>query len=173
MSGPATRPRPVYARVLGLRHLNPGGLLCFLYFEGALALAILLSLAELVSWWSVAVLPASVAIMVKLNDAVAGAAARAGARAPVRSHERRRAARTGYRREAPPRTIPSYADSGTWPSADVDTVTFGMDERLADPPEPDASPQSEYRVSRQRLELAEAIDSPQQRSRQSASRRYT
>jgi hypothetical protein len=79
------------------------------------------------------------------------------------------------RREAPPRSpaTPSYADRGGWPSPEADTDTFGIDERLADVLAPEASPQSEYRVSRQRLELAEAIDSPQQRSRQSASRRYT
>jgi len=65
--------RPLYARVLRLRYLRPGGALCFLFFEGAAILGVLLSLAELTPWWSVAVLPATVAVMVKVNDMVAGA----------------------------------------------------------------------------------------------------
>ncbi|BCY06216.1 hypothetical protein L3i22_013040 [Actinoplanes sp. L3-i22] len=64
--------QPLYARMLGLRHLSPGGLLCFVFLEGALALGALLALAELVSWWGVLVLPAAVAVMVKFNDLVAG-----------------------------------------------------------------------------------------------------
>jgi hypothetical protein len=68
--------RPLYARVLRLRHLAPNGFLCFAYLEGAIALGILLALAELVSWWGILVLPATVAVMVKLNDAVAGAVSR-------------------------------------------------------------------------------------------------
>jgi hypothetical protein len=70
--------RPVYARVLRLRHLNVSGVLCFLFFEGSLAVGVLLALAELTSWWSVLVLPATVAAMVKVNDLVAGALARSG-----------------------------------------------------------------------------------------------
>jgi len=71
--------RPLYARALGLSHIYPGGLLCFLLFEGAIALGILLALAELVSWWGVVTLPATVAVMVKINDAVAGTIARSAA----------------------------------------------------------------------------------------------
>ncbi len=66
--------RPLYARVLGLQYLRPSGLLCFLYFEGAIALGALLALAELVDWWVVLVLPATIAVMVKINDVIAGAA---------------------------------------------------------------------------------------------------
>jgi hypothetical protein len=65
-----------YARSLRLRHVRPGGLMSFLLFECVIALAVLLALAELVSWWAVAVLPAAVAAMVKINDLVAGAAGR-------------------------------------------------------------------------------------------------
>jgi hypothetical protein len=72
--------RPLYARVLRLRHLQPSGLWCFLFFEGMIALGVLLALAELVSWWAVLVLPAVVAIMVKVNDVVAGAWVHAGRR---------------------------------------------------------------------------------------------
>lgn len=65
--------RPLYARMLRLRYLSPSGFLCFVFLEGAVALGILLALAELVSWWGVLVLPVAVATMVKLNDAVTGA----------------------------------------------------------------------------------------------------
>ncbi|HEY8471453.1 MAG TPA: hypothetical protein VIL37_02320 [Natronosporangium sp.] len=65
--------RPLYARALRLRHLRPSGLWCFVFFEGMIALGVLLALTELVSWWAVLVLPASVAVMVKVNDVLAGA----------------------------------------------------------------------------------------------------
>ena len=64
--------RPLYARMLRLRHISPSGVLCFVFLEGACSLGILLALAELVSWWGVLVLPATVAVMVKLNDVIAG-----------------------------------------------------------------------------------------------------
>ncbi|MFF5085236.1 hypothetical protein ACFY36_50050 [Actinoplanes sp. NPDC000266] len=64
--------QPLYARLLRLRHVAPSGFLCFVYLEGAVALGILLALAELVSWWGVLALPATVAVMVKLNDVIAG-----------------------------------------------------------------------------------------------------
>jgi len=69
-SGPAER-APLYARVLRLRGVHPGGLLCFLFFEGMIALGALLALAELTSWWAVPVLPVTVAVMVKVNDVIA------------------------------------------------------------------------------------------------------
>jgi hypothetical protein len=80
--------RPLYARLLRLRHITPSGLLCFVFLEGAVALGVLLALAELVSWWGVIVLPLTVAVMVKLNDVIAGLLPRpaepVAARAPVR-----------------------------------------------------------------------------------------
>ncbi|WP_233600932.1 MULTISPECIES: hypothetical protein [Micromonospora] len=82
------RYRPLYARVLGLRFVNPGGVLCFLFFEGAVALAVLLALAELVSWWAVLVLPAVVAAMVKLNDVVAELVIRTAAQVPEQERDR-------------------------------------------------------------------------------------
>jgi predicted secreted protein len=88
--GAEVRYRPLYARVLGLRHLHPGGMLCFAYLEGTVALSLLLALAELVSWWVVLILPVSVALMVKVNDLVAGAVARSAARTPERERERLR-----------------------------------------------------------------------------------
>jgi hypothetical protein len=77
ISAEAARQRPLYAKVLGLQYLRPSSLLCFVLFEGAVAVSALLALAELADWWVVAVLPASVAAMVKLNDVVAGAALKA------------------------------------------------------------------------------------------------
>ncbi|GIJ09074.1 hypothetical protein ACFFMR_12055 [Micromonospora andamanensis] len=82
------RYRPFYARVLGLRFVNPGGVLCFIFFEGAIALAALLALAELVTWWAVLVLPAAVAVMVKLNDLVAAAVVRSAAAVPEQERDR-------------------------------------------------------------------------------------
>ncbi|MDZ5443806.1 hypothetical protein U2F26_13845 [Micromonospora sp. 4G57] len=82
------RYRPLYARVLGLRFVNPGGVLCFLFFEGSIALAVLLALAELVSWWAVLVLPVAVAAMVKLNDMVAEVVVRTAALVPEQEQDR-------------------------------------------------------------------------------------
>ncbi|HEY2795392.1 MAG TPA: hypothetical protein VGJ28_23730 [Micromonosporaceae bacterium] len=65
--------------MLRLKRIRPGGVMCFLLFEGVIALALLLSLAELVNWWSVLVLPATVAGLVKINDIVADAFARSDA----------------------------------------------------------------------------------------------
>ncbi|MDM4720304.1 hypothetical protein QTQ03_12215 [Micromonospora sp. WMMA1363] len=82
------RYRPLYARVLGLRFVNPGGVLCFVFFEGAIALAALLALAELVTWWAVLVLPAVVAVMVKLNDLVVARVVRSAALVPEQERDR-------------------------------------------------------------------------------------
>ncbi|MCP2327190.1 hypothetical protein HDA40_005697 [Hamadaea flava] len=97
IAGIGAKDRPFYARALGLHYVRPSGLLCFFFFEGAIALATLLALAELVTWWAVVVLPGAIAIMVKINDLIAGfgarSAARAQARAAVRSATRRAAKR--------------------------------------------------------------------------------
>ncbi|RRS00074.1 hypothetical protein EIW28_05575 [Glycomyces terrestris] len=77
--GRVSRPRrPWYARALGIKHLYLSNVMCVLLFEGAVALAVLMALTELVSWWVVVVLPLAVAVMVKLNDLVAGALNRHG-----------------------------------------------------------------------------------------------
>ncbi|MEU6023976.1 hypothetical protein ACGFIK_24925 [Micromonospora sp. NPDC048871] len=88
ISADQQRYRPLYARALGLRVVNPGGVLCFVFFEGAIALATLLVLAELVTWWAVVVLPAAVAVMVKLNDLVAAAVIRSAAAVPEQERDR-------------------------------------------------------------------------------------
>lgn len=89
------RYRPLYARLLGLRFVNPGGVLCFLFLEGAVALAVLLALAELVNWWAVPVLPMAVAVMVKLNDEVAVRVVHSAALVPEQERDR-------FRREVEP-----------------------------------------------------------------------
>ena len=83
LSRDEAREQPLYARMLGLQYLAPGGFLCFVFLEGAVALGILLALAELVSWWGVLVLPLTVALMVKLNDVVAGALIQPAGALPV------------------------------------------------------------------------------------------
>lgn len=91
----ANERRPtIYARILRLRHVNPGGVLSFLFVEGMIALAVLLALAEQVSWWAVGVLPLTVAAMVKINDVIAGALIRSTGRAN-RSQTRNRPDRGG------------------------------------------------------------------------------
>jgi len=75
--------RSLYARLLRLRHVRLGTLTSFVLFECMIAAAVLLALAELVSWWAVAVLPLAVAAMVKLNDVVTGFLARSARRAAV------------------------------------------------------------------------------------------
>lgn len=79
---PKHRARPLYVRALRLQYINPNGTLCFLFVEGTVGLAILLALAEQVSWWAILVLPLSVAAMVKINDMVAGALVHSGGAAP-------------------------------------------------------------------------------------------
>ncbi|WP_330186222.1 hypothetical protein KZZ52_54005 [Dactylosporangium sp. AC04546] len=67
---------PLYVRVLRLRHLHMGGFVSFLLFECMIAAGVLLALAEFVTWWAVPVLPAVVAIMVKVNDMAIGGSRR-------------------------------------------------------------------------------------------------
>ncbi|MEV0808629.1 hypothetical protein [Micromonospora sp. NPDC050200] len=101
------RYRPLYARALGLRVVNPGGVLCFLFFEGAVALAVLLALAELVSWWAVVLLPVAVALMVKLNDMVAERVVCSAALVPEQERDRfRRQMEPVVGRARVPRTLP-------------------------------------------------------------------
>jgi hypothetical protein len=110
--------RPFYVRALRLTYVRPGGLWCFLFFEGTIALAVLLSLAELVNWWSVVVLPLSVAGLVKINDIVAGAFARSDVtrRIPLR----RRPVARGV---APAPVVPAARGRGSDATAELDAPT--------------------------------------------------
>jgi hypothetical protein len=61
-----------------LRHLYLSNAWCVVLFEGSIALAVLMALTELVTWWVVPVMPLAVAGMVKLNDLIAGTMERHG-----------------------------------------------------------------------------------------------
>ncbi|HEX2771936.1 MAG TPA: hypothetical protein VHN18_05830 [Micromonosporaceae bacterium] len=82
------RVRPLYARVLRLRHFEPSAMVCFILLEGSVAAALVLALAELLSWWGLIVLPVAVALLVKANDLVAGIMARDADQVPQRERER-------------------------------------------------------------------------------------
>lgn len=64
--------------MLRLKHLYLSNIWCVVLFEGSIALAVLMALTELVTWWVVPVLPLAVAGMVKLNDVIAGTMERHG-----------------------------------------------------------------------------------------------
>jgi len=66
------RPAPLYWRVLRLRHIRPNGWLRALFFEGSVALSVVLVLAGLASVWTIVVLPIVVAVIVKANDVLVG-----------------------------------------------------------------------------------------------------
>ena len=83
--------RPLYARLLRLRHLRLRAWQRAVLGEGALALAVLLVLADLASAWTLLVLPALVALLVKAHDVVAGLLPSPGTpTAPVQQDRRRR-----------------------------------------------------------------------------------
>jgi hypothetical protein len=75
----------VYHRVLRLRHYRPRPLVTALLFEGSIVAAMLLSLAEILEWWSVLVVPVAVAAAVKFNDLVAGLPSRQAPRLPLQA----------------------------------------------------------------------------------------
>ena len=108
--------RPLYARALRLRQLNPGPVLCFILLEGSAFLGLLLALAELTSWWTSFVLPAAVAVMVKANDLIAVAVTKAALQVPEQEQER-------FRRE-----VWLAADQDDEPCCDAPTQ--GRGERL-------------------------------------------
>lgn len=70
----ATAPtrRPLYSRLLRLRHISPNVWQRALLGEGALTVAIVLVLADVASAWTLLVLPLAVAVVVKANDWLAG-----------------------------------------------------------------------------------------------------
>jgi hypothetical protein len=70
MTAPA---RPLYFRLLGVRHLRVRPLVAFLLFEGSVAAGLLLAMADIVNVWGIVAVPVAVAIMVKVHDRVARA----------------------------------------------------------------------------------------------------
>jgi hypothetical protein len=188
LSRDLVRQQPIYARLLGLQYLAPSGFLCFVFLEGAVALGVLMALAELVSWWGVLVLPLTVAAMVKLNDVVAGALIRtpdSSGRSPAAGPPGRRAGadvpgRTvgaetvrlsaslisqvgGPISEPPPSLRPSTARQSTAPPSREDDPWRAQTVAL------DASALNGPPTARQ---WNEELDEHQQRARQSAARRY-
>jgi hypothetical protein len=164
------RDKPLYARMLRLRHLSPSGFLCFVYLEGAVALGILLALAELVSWWGVLVLPITVAAMVKLNDVVAGALTRpvvpATASAPVVGASAEPLLRPATVRQSPGQETVRLQVAGEDPSLGRART---VDLRHSARPPADASALNGPPAPRQ---WADELDMREQRARQSAARRY-
>lgn len=161
--------RPLYARALGLQYLRPSGMLCFFYFEGAIALGTLLALAELVSWWAVVVLPVSIAAMVKINDVIAGFGARAAARAKGRAVLRSAAREVARRKAAAAPTSPAAPANGPASAAPP-----AAGPREVAPREPvvgrAAIPLS--MAAPQPLAVEDDLRSVEARRRQSASHRY-
>jgi len=64
--------RPIYFRVLRLRHVRPGWLTTLMLFEGSILAGFLLAFADIVSYSAMLILPAVVAVLVKFNDVIAG-----------------------------------------------------------------------------------------------------
>lgn len=79
--GPEPGARPLYARVLRLRHLSLGTWQRAALAEGMLAVGVLLALADLASAWTIVVLPVVVAAVVKAHDVLQGDLDRAELRA--------------------------------------------------------------------------------------------
>jgi hypothetical protein len=77
--------RPIYLRMLRVRHLRPGPLLTLVLFEGSCFMGVLLALADVVTPWGMLLLPATVAALVKFNDVIAGALTRPLAIAQLRT----------------------------------------------------------------------------------------
>lgn len=169
-----SRDLPLYARMLGVRHLAPNGFLCFVFLEGAVALGILLALAELVSWWGVLILPLTVAVMVKLNDVVAGMLAKPAVAAP-------RPAGTGTVTPPPPTLRPAVIPRALPDEFAVDDLALAR-ARTVDLRNPDSRRVALGTVGEMDAAAlngppstggwADRLDVRQQAARQSAARRY-
>lgn len=72
MTEAATRRVPLYPRLLRLRYVAPNAWQRAVLGEGALAVAVLLVLADLATAWTLIALPLAVAAVVKAHDALAG-----------------------------------------------------------------------------------------------------
>jgi hypothetical protein len=69
---------PLYPRLLHLRNIHPNAWQRAVLGEGAIAIAVLLVLADLATAWTLLVLPLAVAAVVKAHDLLAGALGSAG-----------------------------------------------------------------------------------------------
>jgi hypothetical protein len=72
---PGAKRRPLYHRVLRLRHIAPTAWQRAAFADAPFALAVVLVLADVASAWTLVVLPLAVAVVVKAHDLLAGALA--------------------------------------------------------------------------------------------------
>lgn len=72
---PGRTRRPLYHRVLRLRHIAPTAWQRAAFADAPFALAVVLVLADVASAWTLLALPLAVAVVVKTHDLVAGALA--------------------------------------------------------------------------------------------------
>jgi hypothetical protein len=77
---------PLYPRLLRLRHVHPNAWQRAALGEGALAVAVLLVLADLATAWTLLVLPLAVAAVVKAHDLLAGLLASGPTEQPQSAH---------------------------------------------------------------------------------------
>jgi hypothetical protein len=63
---------PLYWRVLRLRHLRPNGWQRALLVEGVLTVAVVLTLADVATAWTLLILPVASMAVVKAHDVLAG-----------------------------------------------------------------------------------------------------
>ena len=73
---PVVSRRPLYHRLLRLRHISPTAWQRAAFADAPLALAVVLVLADLATAWTLLVLPLAVAAIVKAHDVLAGVLAR-------------------------------------------------------------------------------------------------
>lgn len=71
-TGPAGPKTPLYWRVLRLQHVRPNGWQRALLVEGVVGVAVVLTLADVATAWTLIVLPVASAVVVKANDLLAG-----------------------------------------------------------------------------------------------------
>ena len=72
---PARKRRPLYHRLLRLRHIAPTAWQRAVFADAPFALAVVLVLADVASAWTLVALPVAVAVVVKTHDLLAGALA--------------------------------------------------------------------------------------------------
>jgi hypothetical protein len=64
---------PLYWRLLRLRHIRPNGWQRAVLVEGVVGTAVVLTLADVASAWTLLLLPLAAALLVKGHDVLAGA----------------------------------------------------------------------------------------------------
>ena len=84
------RKKPLYSRLLRLSHISPNIWQRALLGEGALAVGIVLVLADLATAWTILVLPLAVAAVVKAHDLLAGLLQRPARVSPPKAPKARR-----------------------------------------------------------------------------------